>query len=162
MHLFNKYILGLRYCLAARDNSDPNSQGLNLTKFLFQWEGGRWRWPTQDRGPYLHIFPWLPYSVPQAYVTKLSFPCTPQTLLPCMAFPPKTIELKENRDLTKIKNMKLELGIWLDSTHYKPKLFQRESTFFSFFFRLFTWNLIGTPQNHWPLSETHMSHAGWR
>ena len=26
--------------------------------------------------------------------------------------------------------MKLELGIRLDSTHYKPKLFQRESTFF--------------------------------
>ena len=42
MHLFNKYILGLRYCLGARNNSDPNSQGLNLTEFIFKWEGGRW------------------------------------------------------------------------------------------------------------------------
>lgn len=50
-----------------------------------------------------------------------------------MAFLLKQTELKENRDLTEIKNRKLKLDIWLDSIHYKLKLFQRESTFFFFF-----------------------------
>lgn len=50
-----------------------------------------------------------------------------------MAFLLKQTELKENRDLTEIKNMKLEIDIQLDSIHYKLKLFQRESTFFFFF-----------------------------
>lgn len=50
-----------------------------------------------------------------------------------MAFLLKQTELKENRDLTEIKNMKLELDIRLDSIHYKLKLFQRVSTLFFHF-----------------------------
>lgn len=43
----------------------------------------------------LHIFQWLLYIVPQTYVTKLSFASTPQTFLPCVAFPLQQVELKE-------------------------------------------------------------------
>lgn len=93
-------------------------------------------WPTQ--GPELHIFPWLLYVVPQAYVTKLSFPCPPQIFPLSAAFPLCQVELEREQGPHKNKNMQLGLGVWLDLIHYKQKLFQRESAFFSFLLPLFT------------------------